>query len=78
MALGILGFQSLIGRLQTAVADAKAHSVKKFQSLIGRLQTGHDRGRGAGVAGFQSLIGRLQTFVVVVYGSRPSRRFNPS
>ena len=57
-----VGFQSLIGRLQTSIYQFFLGQVVSFQSLIGRLQTVlGDIPESEIEIVFQSLIGRLQT-----------------
>ena len=55
-------FQSLIGRLKTAIARTVLRPFGgAFQSLIGRLKTQFPLEVQAKVLEFQSLIGRLKT-----------------
>ena len=55
-------FQSLIGTLQTGLAQNQTRPDRLFQSLIGTLQTRISKRSFNKIKEFQSLIGTLQTF----------------
>ena len=70
-------FQSLTGRLQTALEAEGRLEPARFQSLTGRLQTAGSVLEDRQVVQFQSLTGRLQT-VCVGSASKSVIGFNPS
>ena len=61
VALELVAFQSLTGRLQTCLQGLARPVRQMFQSLTGRLQTCVECGVIRLVEWFQSLTGRLQT-----------------
>ena len=70
-------FQSLRGRLKTALMVYCWQGAYKFQSLRGRLKTGVDRLGICAIIQFQSLRGRLKTvFASTIHAMYEC--FNPS
>ncbi len=68
-----LGFQSLIGKLQTRHFQQSLLLHYEFQSLIGKLQTKESKVDKTREKEFQSLIGKLQTRFRGRLRQRPSR-----